>query len=128
MVSKDRLYQTFGELLYVIAMSDGVINKEEINVLEEILKSHPRGEEIKWSFDYENEHSTDIETLYKKVIEVFSDHGPDHEYDFMIFALTKVAEASDGVHDNEKKVITNFSKDLLQRFKSDIEKIKEKYN
>ncbi len=128
MVSRDRLYQTFGELLYVIAMSDGVIQKEEVETLEEILKGHPKGADIKWSFDYENTNQNDIETLYKKVIQVFSDNGPDYEYDFMIYALTKIAEASKGIHPDEEKLITNFSKDLLERFIDDIEKIKEKYN
>ncbi|AXT61636.1 TerB family tellurite resistance protein [Aquimarina sp. AD10] len=128
MVSKDRLYQTFGELLYVIAMSDGVIQKEEVETLEDILKSHPMGAEIKWSFDYENENQNDIEGLYKKVIEVFSDNGPDEEYDFMIYALTKIAEASKGIAPDEEKIITNFSKDLLKRFREDIEKIKNKFN
>ncbi|MBQ4822045.1 TerB family tellurite resistance protein [Aquimarina sp. MMG016] len=128
MVSKDRLYQTFGELLYVVAMSDGVIQKEEIQTLEEILMGHPKGNEIKWSFDYENDQQSDIETLYKKVIEVFSDNGPDEEYDFMIYALSKIAEASKGTDAKEEAVIQNFSRDLLERFKKDIEIIKEKYN
>lgn len=127
MVSKDRLYQTFGELLYVLAMSDGVIQKEEVETLEKILKSHPKGEEIKWSFAYEADNQNDIEALYKKVIEVFSDNGPDEEYEFMIHTLTKVAEASDGIVRNEKKIIHNLSYELLKRFKEDIENIKEKY-
>lgn len=128
MVSRDRLYQTFGELLYVVAMSDGVIQKEEVETLEEILKAHPKGAAIKWSFDYESENQNDIEVLYKKVIEVFSDNGPDQEYDFMMYALAKIADASEGMDTKEEKVITNFSKDLLERFKKDIEKIKEKYS
>jgi len=123
MVSRDRLYQTFGELLYVIAMSDGVIEKEEVHTLEEILKAHPKGQEIKWSFDYETDNQGNIETLYKKVIEVFSDHGPDEEYDFMIYALTKIAEAKDGIGFKEEKVINSFSKDLLERFKKDIDNL-----
>ena len=123
MVSKDRLYQTFGELLYVIATSDGIIEKEEVKVLEKILQSHPRGQEIKWSFDYENENQNNIEKLYKKVIEVFSDNGPDEEYDFMIYALTKIAEAKDGMGSKEEKVINSFSKDLLERFKKDIDNL-----
>lgn len=128
MVSRDRLYQTFGELLYVIAMSDGVIQKEEVETLEEILKGHPKGAAIKWSFDYENENQNDVETLYKNVIEVFSDNGPDQEYDFILYALAKIADASEGMNSKEEKVITNFSRDLLERFKNDIEKIKEKYS
>lgn len=127
MVNKDRLYQTFGELLYIVAIRDGVIQQKEVQILEEILKAHPKGKEITWSFNYENEHKNDAEALYKKVIEVFSDHGPDQEYEFMLYALEKVANASKGKDEEEQKIITNFSSDLLERFKKDIEKIKEKY-
>ena len=123
MASKEILYRTFGELLYVIAKSDGVIQAEEVSVLDNILSGHPRAKEIKWSFDYEIEKETDIETLYKKAIEVFSDHGPDEEYEYMILALTKVAEASNGIKREEKNVIKNFSNDLLERFKKDIDQL-----
>ena len=123
MISRDRLYQTFGELLYVIAKSDGVIEKEEAKTLEDILKAHPKGKEIKWSFDYEKDNQNDIEILYKKVIEVFSDNGPDEEYDFMIYALTKISEAKDGIGAKEEKIINNFSRDLLERFKKDIDNL-----
>ena len=126
MVSKHRLYQTFGELLYVLAMSDGVIQKEEVETLDEILKAHPKSKEIQWSFFYEQSQNNDIELLYRKVIEVFTDHGPDEEYDFIIFALEKLAEASDGISKEEDRIIKNFSKELLARFKNDIENIQQK--
>ena len=60
------------------------------------------------------------------MIEVFTDHGPDEEYDFIVFALEKLAEASDGISKEEDKIIKNFSKQLLARFKSDIENIQQK--
>lgn len=123
MVNKERLYQTFGELLYVVAKSDGVIQKQETDTLHEILKTHPKGEEIRWSFDYEKDNENDIDLLYKKVIQVFHDNGPDEEYDFLIYALTKIAEVCEGIDRKEEKVITNFSKDLIERFKNDLENI-----
>ncbi|RZS99137.1 TerB family tellurite resistance protein [Aquimarina brevivitae] len=126
MASEDRVYQSFGELLYVIAMSDGVIQKEELEKLDEILKGHPKAKEIQWSFLYEQDKNNDIELLYRKVIEVFADHGPNEEYEFMIFALEKLAEASDGVSADEQKRITSFSKDLLVRFQNDIDNIQQK--
>ncbi len=126
MVNKDHFYRTFGELLYVVAMSDGVIQPEETDALDAILKEHPRGEEIQWSFDYEKNHNNgDIESLYKKVVAIFSDAGPNEEYDFMISSLKKLAVASDGIDVQEAKVITNFSKDLLDRFIKDLAKEQE---
>jgi len=127
MISRDRLHQTFGELLYVVAKSDGFIQDEEVKALEDILMGHPKSKDIKWSFHYENDRQSDIESLYKKVIQVFSDNGPDEEYEFMIYALTKVAEASKGGDRAENHIIDSFSKDLVERFKKDIEDIKERY-
>ena len=127
MENKDRLYQSFGELLYVAAMEDGVINEREILTLEEILMEHPKGKEIKWSFDYENEHHSDINALYRKVIEVFSDHGPDEEYEFMHYALTKLALVSNHVNASNDSIATNFSTDLLNRFTKDAESIKDNF-
>ncbi|WP_378185927.1 TerB family tellurite resistance protein [Aquimarina sp. W85] len=127
MENKDRLYQSFGELLYVAAMSDGVIDEQQMITLEEILLEHPKGKDIKWSFDYENANHSDINTLYRKVIEVFSDHGPDEEYEFMHYALTKLARASEHVNAQNKSIATNFSTDLLDRFTKDAEKIKDDY-
>lgn len=50
MSKKERLYDAFGELLYVIAIADGVIQPEELVELEQIIENHPEGESINWSF------------------------------------------------------------------------------
>ena len=71
MISEHRLYSTFGELLYLVAMSDGVVTENEVNKLDEILKEHPASENIKWSFNYELNSNNSIEYLYKKIIETF---------------------------------------------------------
>lgn len=120
MVNKERFYQAFGELLYVVAMEDGLLQKEEVNMLEEILKDHPMAKEIKWSFNYEKNRKNSVEMLYKKVIEVYKDNGPDEEYDFIIYALEKIAEASDGIDRDENEVITDFPRKLIEKFKKDI--------
>lgn len=120
MVSRERFYQAFGELLYVVAMKDGLIKKEEAKILEEILEEHPMGKEIKWSFEYEKGRGGSVGDLYKKVLEVYKDNGPDEEYSFIIYALEKVSEASTGINEGEKGLINNFSKELLQKFKKDI--------
>jgi len=50
MSEKEKLYETLGELLYVIAKADGLIQEEERASLDELLKSHSWAKEIKWSF------------------------------------------------------------------------------
>ena len=39
MTETERLFEVFGELLYAIAMADGVIQKEELSALEEIVEN-----------------------------------------------------------------------------------------
>ncbi len=118
-----KLYETFGELIYIVAMSDGVIQPEELKVIEDKLRDHPWGGDIKWSFDYEVSKGSTIDELYKKVISYCKIHGPDPEYDFLINILEEVAQASNGIDEKEQKIIDNFSKDLLEKFKTDLSEI-----
>ena len=123
MENLDRLYDAFGELVYVVAMADGIIQKEEYDKLEEMLKSHPWGKEIKWSFDYENTHNNSVDDLYKKVLDQCYEAGPRKEYNFLLELLNQVANASNGVNENENEVINKFTEELTERFRRDLEKI-----
>jgi uncharacterized tellurite resistance protein B-like protein len=122
MKNKEKLYESFGELIYVVAMADGTIQKEELEVIEKKLSLHPWGKEIKWSFDYEVEKRGDMEALYEKVIAHCETLGPDREYEFLIEVLEDVARASDGIDENEEAVI-NAVKDLAKRFRGEIDRI-----
>ena len=113
-----RLYDAFGELLYVLAMSDGEIQQEERETLEEILENHPWAREIKWSFDYESKRDGDLEDTFHNVFLVCSDIGPNPEYQFMLEVLEKVAESSLGIDDDERRVIDKFKHDLTEEFRN----------
>lgn len=123
MKNMEKLYDAFGELIYVVAMSDGEIQKEELDAIEKRLADHPWKENIKWSFDYEARKKNPIEDLYKKVISYCEMHGPEPEYAFLIKTLEDVANASNGIDENERKVINSFSADLIAKFKEDIQRI-----
>ena len=125
MTPKERIYDAFGELLYLVARADGLIQPEEVEKLEEILKGHPKAREIKWSFDYERTRRNDPEDLYLKIIERCRENGPDPEYQFLIEMLEEVARASAGIDRDEKGVIEGFVYDLTERFKKDIQDINE---
>lgn len=120
MINDHRLYQTFGELLYLVAIADGIISKEEIDMLNIILKDHPQLETIKWSFNYELAHNNSVDDLYKKIIETYSDNGPDEVYDFFITSLKQLAKADGKMDRNEKELINKFSNDLIARFSKDL--------
>ena len=125
MKSTDKLYEAFGELLYVVAMADGKIQEEELKAMEAKLSGHPWGEDIKWSFDYEVKKNNNVEDLYKKVITYCEMHGPEKEYQFLMEMVEDVAKASAGIDEQEEKIMSAFVQDLTERFKKDIDRINQ---
>ncbi|MGB4958830.1 MAG: hypothetical protein WBO36_05090 [Saprospiraceae bacterium] len=111
-----KLYDAFGELLYVLVKADGEFQDAERDTLQQILSYHPWAKEILWSFNYEEKKNHDIEDLYKKVILACIDIGPNAEYQSMIEVLEAVAESSLGIVKEEQKIIDNFKQDLLHDF------------
>ena len=123
MEDKWKIYETMGELLYAVAMADGVIQPEETTALDKLLEGHAWAKEIKWSFDYETSKAPKVEEIYKKVISFCHGNGPSSEYQEFIDAMKVIAEAADGVSESESKIINSFSSDLLERFQRDLDKI-----
>ncbi len=121
MKETELLFEAFGEMIYVVAMSDGVIQKEELAVVEEKMQGHPWGKSLKWSFNYEMKKSNSIEDLYKKVVFFCRDHGPDPEYDFLLDVLRDVANASSGIDEKEGEKIAKLSNELLDKFTNDLD-------
>jgi tellurite resistance protein len=125
MKSIQKLYDAFGELIYVIAMADGEIQQSELNAIEKKLANHPWGEAIQWSFNYEVSKHRSIEDLYGKVINYCEMHGPEPEYQFLLEVIEEVAQASSGIDSDEQKVMDDFVNDLTEKFKQDIERINQ---
>lgn len=119
MYSKEKLYETFGELLYAIALSDGRIQDEEVAELKEMIKFHPLARDIMWSFNYEKSKSTTVEEAYKKAVDIFKHNGPAAEYKDFEEILAKVAAACDGISSEEKRIIDSFRQDLTSTFLKD---------
>lgn len=123
-----KLIEALGELIYVVAMADGSIQKEELEVIDKKLADHKWGEDIKWSFDYEVKNNNSVEGLYKKVISYCEMHGPDPEYNFLLEVVEEVAKASNGVDSDEQQKMDGFISDLRKEFKKDIERINGRKN
>ncbi len=123
MSTKTRLYDAFGEMLYVVAMADGIIQAEEKETLSKLVKLHPYGNEMQWSFDYETAHESNIEDVYQKVLNICQENGPDPEYQMLIEVMEEVAKASSGIDENEQQVIDRFINELTTRFKNDVNQL-----
>lgn len=125
MTDQEKLYETLGELLYVVAKADGVIQDDERSALADLLKDHEWAKEITWSFQYEESKDSSIDDLYKKVMNTCQKIGPSPIYVEFIASMNTVAEASNGIDQDESKVINSFSADLIEKFKRDIEALRE---
>jgi len=123
MKANEKLYETLGELLYAVAKADGVIQQEETDKLDSLLASHPWAKEIKWSFNYEVSKNSSVDEIYNKVISFCQGYGPSVVYPEFIDSMKAIAEAANGVDDDEDKVMSDFSKDLIARLQSDLDKI-----
>lgn len=113
---KTQLYDAFGELIYAIAQADGEIQQEEVQKLRELLMGHPWAAEIEWSFKYEKKKTKSIEEAMSKALETCKSYGPSPEYAFLLEVLQLVANASDGVQEEEQAVIDRFQKELTAHF------------
>ena len=120
MKEKEKLYETLGELLYAVAVADGVIQPSETDRLQEIVSNHSWGKTIKWSFDYEARKQNTFQDVYNKVINYCHSYGPAPEYNEFLELISLVADASEGIDKHEELVISNFSKHLVERFKEDL--------
>ncbi len=123
MTDKEKLYETLGELLYAVAMADGVIQEEEKEELNKLLQNHQWASEIKWSFNYETTKEAGVEETYNKVINFCHSYGPAAEYVEFIEAMKTIATAAEGIDQDESKIINSFSSDLITRFQKDIDRL-----
>ena len=122
----ERLYDVFGDLLYVVAKADGIVQKEEVEVLERVIANHPWAKEIEWAFNYDMEKNTSVDYLYNKVIDFCHEFGPNPEYKFLVDVLEEVAKASGKVNEKEMGIINMFTTELTNRFKKDLDKLENR--
>lgn len=116
MVSQARLHDAFGEIIYAVSIADGLIQEEELNVVNEKLKDLSWGDDAKWSFHWERKKGTDLKTAYLRALETFKENGPTPHYYELIEILEEIAKASDGFERKEGQVISIFNKSLRSHF------------
>jgi len=116
MVSETKLYDAFGEIIYAVAIADGMIQDEEIKVIEEQLAKYTWGENAKWSFNYERKNETQLKEAYLKSLHTLKENGPHENYYDLINILEEVAKANDDFEKKEGRVISIFNKTLRSHF------------
>lgn len=119
-LTKEQLYDAFGELLYAVAQVDGEVQESEARKIEEMLKTFPGAEEIEWSFEYEYDRRQTVEEAYKKAIDVCKWYGPTPDYDFLFDLVEQVAKASNGLSAEEAELIARFRTELVEHFQKNV--------
>lgn len=121
-MNKEKLYEAFGELIYAVAMADGMIQKDETTALTNILKDHAWASDIQWSFNYELKKEHKAKDAYKKALYTFQEYGPAPEYEFLFEILEAVGGASETVDSQEADIIYDTMYELNKKFREDMEK------
>lgn len=121
-MTEEKLYEALGELLYAVAIADGVVQDEERTALEKILNNHPWASSIKWSFDYEMKKEAEVELLYDRAITACHAYGPSPVYKEFADLMRELAKAAEGVDEREEELIKTFSQELQERFEADLER------
>ena len=116
MVNKEKLYESFGELIYAVAMADGEVQEEEKQELISWVKGYNWGDQVLWSFNYEESRKQEVKSAYDKAFSVMEEHGPFPEFYEFMDLLDKVAAASDGIDQEERKLIDRFRSELQESF------------
>ncbi len=116
MADKERLYEAFGEIIYAVAMADGLVMESELQALYRLLKGHPWASQIQWSFDYEEKKHNSLKDTFSKALQTFKEYGPCKDYEYLYELLEEIAKADNHYERKEGQLITNFKKTLQAHF------------
>lgn len=118
MITKERFYDAFGELIYAVMKAEGSVNNED-TVLQESLEGHDYANNIKWSFEYEKRKENKLEAIYEKALSTFKEHGPDREYTYLIEILDNIIQHTQNSEDDAQ--VTDIANNLRAQFVKDLE-------
>lgn len=114
MIDREKLFEAFGELIYAVAKTDGNVQQEEVEKMKSLFKYRKGGEEVIWSFNYENKHNNSVKDAYERALEAMIAHGAYDGYSELIYILNEVAKSSSGIDEDERLLISRFEDDLLR--------------
>ena len=91
---KEKLYSSFAELIYAIAMADGILEDIEKEAIENSTNEHPIQGIINQLFEDDNIiEEVSIVGSYKNIVDYYREYGEDEEYAFLINILEELSKA-----------------------------------
>ncbi|MDB5274214.1 MAG: hypothetical protein JWO58_2581 [Chitinophagaceae bacterium] len=116
-VSKEQLFEAFGEILYALAAVDGKIQEEEKVLIAQAIKHHRYEYDILFSFKQEITSTRTITDAFNNAMLTFRAYGAFDGYSDFKIILENLAESCQGISAEEQKIIDQFHKELLTNFK-----------
>lgn len=110
---EQEVLDTFGKIIYAIAKSDGEVQDEEVEVIRKVIDENKWAQELELSFAVEKELDMDHDTVFEEAMTVFETYDVKEHYQSFLELLEKIAEAHDGIVDEEEVLIERFKKRLL---------------
>ena len=116
-VSKEQLFEAFGEILYALAAVDGNIQQEEKVLISQAIRHHRFEYDILMSFKQGVTKAKTIKEAFGKAMDTFRTYGTFDGYSDFKIILENLARSCHGVSPEEKEIIDEFHKELLTNFK-----------
>jgi hypothetical protein len=90
------------------------VQQEEMEKMRSLFKYKKGGEEVIWSFNYENKHNNTVKDAYERALEAMIAYGAYDGYSELVYILNEVAKSSSGINEGERLLISRFEDDLLR--------------
>lgn len=116
-ISKEQLFEAFGEILYAVASADGSIQQEEKQLIAQAIRNHRYEFDILLSFKKEVAHTRNIGEAIQKALKTFKAYGPFDGYSDFKVILENLADSCQGISSHEKEILDTFHKELLSNFR-----------
>ena len=122
MEGKQRLYCALGQLIYCVALADSVMQEEEIDKVHSLIEK--LSEDVSSNFDIaeivlllQRRQKVSTENAYRSALEEIKlcKHYFDQQLkDDYLYILNGVAEAFNGIEDDEESLIARIKDDIQQ--------------
>ena len=116
-ISKEQLFEAFGEILYAMAAVDGKIQQEEKELIAQAIKHHRHEYDILFSFKQGVTKAKTIKEAFGKAMETFRSYGAFDGYSDFKIILENLAQSCQGISPEEQEIIDQFHKELLTNFR-----------
>ena len=108
------LLNTFGRIIYAVAKTDGEVQDSEVAVIQNVIDNNEWAQEVELSFEVERELDEDADVIFDKAISLFKFNEIRDHYVEFVDLLEQIAEAHDGIVNEEERLIDKFKEKLKE--------------